>query len=104
MHQLRARVLSDADNQRMLDGIGRQHERGRLTLFLLEPEIEPTNNRAEHGLRPAVIARKVSQCSKNPRGAHSYEVMKSVFSTLALRVQNVASAFAALLRGEAFPN
>ena len=102
-HQLRARVLSDADNQRMLDGIGRQHERGRLTLFLLEPEIEPTNNRAERGLRPAVIARKVSQCSKNARGAHTYEVMKSVFTTLALRTQNVASAFAALLRGEAFP-
>ena len=103
-HQLRARELSDADNQRMLDGIGKQHERGRLTLFLLEPEIEPTNNRAERGLRPAVIARKVSQCSKNARGAHTYEVMKSIFTTLALRTQSVVSTFAALLRGEPFPS
>lgn len=102
-HQLRRRELSDADNQRLLDGIGRQHERGRLTLFLLEPQIEPTNNRAERGLRPAVIARKVSQCSKNPRGAHSYEVLKSIFTTLALRTPNAARSFAALLRGEAFP-
>ena len=102
-HQLRRRQLIDADNQRMLDGIGKQHERGRLTLFLLEPQIEPTNNRAERGLRPAVIARKVSQCSKNTRGAHTYEVMKSVFTTLALRTSDVASSFAALLRGAAFP-
>jgi transposase len=102
-HQLRGRILSDADNQRMLDGIGRQHERGRLTLFLLHPEIEPTNNRAERGLRPAVIARKVSQCSKNQRGAHTYEVLKSVFTTLALRTQNATRSFAGLLRGEAFP-
>ena len=72
-------------------------------MFLLEPRIEPTNNRAERGLRPAVIARKVSQCSKNPRGAHTYEVLKSIFTTLALRTPNAASSFAALLRGEAFP-
>ncbi len=30
--------------------------------FLHEPGVEPTNNRAERALRPAVIARKVSQC------------------------------------------
>jgi hypothetical protein len=33
------------------------------------PEIEPTNNSAERGLRSAVIPRKVSHCSKNERGA-----------------------------------
>jgi transposase len=99
--QLRARELTDEDNQRLLDGIGRQHDKGRVTLFLRAPEIEPTNNRAERGLRPAVIARKVSQCSKNVRGAHTYEVLKTVFATLALRTPNVVSAFAAILRGEA---
>lgn len=98
--QLRDRTLSDADNQRLLDGIGYQHDRGRLTLFLDHPEIEPTNNRAERGLRPAVIARKVSHCSKNARGAHTYSVMKSVFATLALRTKDVVGAFADLLAGE----
>ncbi len=34
-------------------------------------------------LRPAVIARKVSQCSKNTPGAHAFEVFKSVVQTLA---------------------
>lgn len=100
--QLRDRVLSDTDNQRLLDGIGFQHDRGRLTLFLRHPEIEPTNNRAERGLRPAVIARKVSHCSKNERGAKTYSVMKTIFGTLALRTRNVIIAFSDLLRGKSF--
>ena len=67
-YQLRDRMLTDEDNQRMLDGIGMQHDRGRVFLFLTHPEVEPTNNSAERGLRPAVIARKVSQCSRNATG------------------------------------
>ncbi|MCW5981201.1 MAG: transposase [Bryobacteraceae bacterium] len=38
--------------------------------FLHHPDVEPTNNRAERALRPA-IARKVSHCSKNTRGAEA---------------------------------
>jgi hypothetical protein len=33
-------------------------------------------------LRPAVIARKVSQCSKNSRGTHAFEAFTSVVRTL----------------------
>ena len=102
-HQLRNRVLSDADNQRLLDGIGKQHDKGRVLLFLEFPEVEPTNNRAERGLRPAVIARKVSQCSKNATGAGIFETMKSITATLALRGQNVARGLAALIKGEPMP-
>lgn len=97
---LRDRVLTDRDNQRLLDGIGLQADRGRLTLFLKDPEIEPTNNRAERCLRPAVIARKVSHCSKNERGAQAYAVMKSIFVTISLRTASVVSVFADLLRGK----
>lgn len=97
--QLRDRVLSDADNQRLLDGIGRQHDNGRVLLFLERPEIEPTNNSAERGLRGAVIARKVSHCSKNERGAGIYEKMKSVTATLALRGQRVVTGLAHLIMG-----
>lgn len=100
---LRHRWLKDADNQRLLNGLGLQMDRGRLTLFLRYPEIEPTNNRAERGLRPAVIARKVSHCSKNSRGAHTYEVMKSIFTTLSLRTTNVVQSFALLLQGANLP-
>jgi transposase len=80
---LRDRALSDPDNQRLLDGPGRCHDAGSLVRFLDEPTIEPTNNRAERALRPAVIARKVSQCTKNARGTVAFEAWTSVVRTLA---------------------
>ena len=82
-HHLRPRCLTDPDNQRLLNGIGRQPDRGHLLRFLEDPQVEPTNNRAERVLRPAVIARKVSQCSKNQAGAHAFAAFKSVVQTLA---------------------
>jgi transposase len=88
-HHLRNRCLTDPDNQRLLNQIGRHHDRGNLLRFLDDPHIEPTNNRAERALRPAVIARKVSQCSKNAPGAHAFAAFTSVVRTLAQ--QDVAS-------------
>jgi len=80
-HHLRIRRLRDPDNQRLLDGIGWQHDQRRVLTFLYKPEVEPTNNRAERALRPAVIARKVSHCSKNKRGAHAFAAFTSVVRT-----------------------
>ena len=79
---LRDRGFSDRDNQRLLDGLGRCNDQGSLVRFLDEPSIEPTNNRAERTLRPAVIARKVSHCTKNPRGTRAFEAWASVLATL----------------------
>jgi len=79
---LRDRALSDRDNQRLLNELGRCHDAGSLIRFLDEPGIEPTNNRAERALRPAVIARKVSQCTKNARGTRAFEAWTSVLRTL----------------------
>lgn len=101
-HQLRHRTLSDADNQRLLDGIGLEHDNGRLLLFLERPEVPPTNNHAERMLRPAVIARKVSQCSKNERGARTYAMMKSVLVTFKLRAVNAVKGLAGLIKGKSF--
>lgn len=98
-HQLRDRRLKDTDHQRLLDGIGRQHDRGRVLLFLEHPEVEPTNNRAERGLRGAVIARKVSHCSKNERGARTCKAIKSVTATIALRGRGVSKALGDLIQG-----
>jgi hypothetical protein len=64
-----------------LNGVGTQQDRGNLLRFLNDPRIEPTNNRAERALRPAVIARKVSHCSKNERGARAFEAFVSVLET-----------------------
>jgi transposase len=75
---LRDRVLKDPDNQRILDGIGLQHDKDRILQFLHQSGVEPTNNRSERVLRPAVIARKVSQCSKNESGASAFSAFVSV--------------------------
>lgn len=82
-YHLRPRALKDRDNQRLLNQIGRHHARGNLLRFLHHPTtVEPTNNAAERALRPAVIARKVSQWSKNERGAAALSAFKSVIGTL----------------------
>ncbi len=85
-HYLRDRTLKDPDNQRMRNELGQHFDQGNLTMFLEDPEVEPTNNIAERMLRPAIVARKVSQCSKTERGANAYAAFKSVLSTLSLRV------------------
>ncbi len=48
---------------------------------LRDPRVEPTNNRAERALRPAVIRRKVSHCSKTEPGARTFEAFLSVIQT-----------------------
>ena len=82
-HHLRDRPLKDPDNRRLLNELGGHHDRGNLLRFLDDPRVEPTNNRAERALRPAVIARKVSQCSKTARGAQTFAAFTSVVRTLA---------------------
>jgi hypothetical protein len=52
-------------------------------LFLHDPAIEPTNNRGERALRPAVIVRKLSHGSKNERGAEAFAGFTSVLQTAA---------------------
>jgi transposase len=82
-YQLRDRPLKAPDNQRLLNELGWHNDRGNLLRFLDDPRLEPTNNRAERALRPAVIARKVSQCSKTARGADAFAAFTSVVRTLA---------------------
>ncbi len=78
---LRPRSLKDEDNQRLLDGIGLQHDRGRVLQFLHDPAIEPTNNRAERSLRGSVIGRRLSHGSKNKKGAEAFAAFTSVIQT-----------------------
>lgn len=87
---LRDRTLSDRDNQRLLNELGRCHDAGSLVRFLDDPTIEPTNNRAERALRPAVIARKVSQCTKTPGGTRAFEAWTSVVRTLSRTTSGLA--------------
>jgi transposase len=94
---LRNRILRDDDNQRLLNGVGTQQDRGNLLRFLHQDAVEATNNRAERALRPAVIARKVSHCSRNERGARAFEAFTSVIQTLRkTTTSTIGRAFAQL--------
>lgn len=48
---------------------------------LAEPAAEPTNNRAERALRPAVIARKLSCGNRTERGRRTWEILASLAAT-----------------------
>jgi transposase len=99
-YHLRDRPLKDQDNQKLLRMLRRYHRRGDLLRFLEQPEVEPTNNRVERMLRPAVIARKVSQCSKTWPGAHAFAAFTSVIQTILKKgaPSSVAEALADLFR------
>lgn len=98
--QLRDRRLRDRDNQRLLNELGWHHDRGNLLRFLVDPRIEPTNNRAERALRPAVIARKVSHGSQNGAGAQAFAAFTSVVRTLAKQgVDSLVENLYQLFRG-----
>ena len=73
----------DRDNWRLQNELGWHDDRGNLLCFPDGVGIEPTNNRAERALRGAVIARKVSHCSKNEDGADAFSAFTSVIRTLA---------------------
>ena len=100
-YHLRERRMRDPDNQRMVNELGRHHYRGNLLRFMDDPRVEPTNNRCERALRPAVIMRKMSQCSKNGRGAVATVAFMSVLETMALNetTEPLVDQLCAILEG-----
>jgi transposase len=60
-------------------------QRSHLLGCLYEPAAEPTNNRAERELRPAVIARKLSCGNKTPAGRDCWQVLASIARTCSQR-------------------
>lgn len=103
---LRPRKIQGEANRRLLSELGAHHDQGNLLRFLYEPEtVEPTNNRSERGLRPAVIARKVSHCSKTWEGAQAHAVFMSVLCTLRQRgTPSLIDALVEVFRTGRLPN
>lgn len=62
--------------------------RENLFRFSSNPEIEATNNRAERGIRKAVIIRKISNGSRSEKGAEILGILLSVLETLKLQGKN----------------
>jgi transposase-like protein len=62
--------------------------RENLFRFTTNPEIEATNNRAERGIRKAVIIRKISNGNRSRKGADIFGILLSVVETLKLQGKN----------------
>lgn len=72
-------VRGDPEEERVAARLRKR--RHWLFTFLDHPGVEPTNNRAERALRPAVIARKLSCGNKTERGKHTWEILASLTAT-----------------------
>ncbi len=69
-----------------------------LLTFVEVAGVDPTNNKAEREIRPAVLMRKVSQGSVSDRGAETRSVLMSIYRTLKQRGADPVAATAAALR------
>lgn len=65
-----------------------EKQRPHLLGCLYEPAAEPTNNRAERALRPAVIARKLSCGNKTRRGRDTWQTLASLAQTCHQQAQD----------------
>ncbi len=64
---------------------------------VLFPQIEPTNNRAERGLRKFVIIEKIIGCLRSEQGKRNMQIMLSVFQTWRLQGLNPHKELRAIL-------
>ena len=75
----------------------RRHQNDMFT-FLDYDDVPADNNHAEREIRPAVIMRKNIYANRSKKGAHTQEVMMSVYRTLKLRghdpIKTIAAAVA----------
>jgi hypothetical protein len=91
----------DADRARL----GRRLARHRVEIlrFLYLEEVEATNNRAERGLRPAVVTRKTGGCNRTESGAAAHAILMSVLATCRQRGMKILDYLIALQQCGATP-
>jgi len=77
--RLLAEPVEGAGDARIRNRLAKQ--RAHLIGCLYDLAAEPTNNRAERSLRPAVIARKVSCGNKTDRGRQTWQTLASLAAT-----------------------
>ena len=78
-----------------------------LWTFAAVPDVEPTNNAAERGLRAAAIYRKLSLGSRSQGGERTIERLLSVDQTCRLQRRSlygyISDVLAARTRGDPIP-
>lgn len=72
-------------------------QRPHLIGCLYDLAAEPTNNRAERSLRPAVIARKISCGNKTDRGRRTWQILASLAATCVQRGEDLIDNLTAQL-------
>ena len=63
-----------------------------LFVFVLHPEVEPTNNRSERAARSEAMARKAGRTSKTDSGAKRRGIIMSVLASLSKRLEQFTLA------------
>ena len=75
-----------------------KRKRGWLFRFVVDPDVEPTNNRAERALRPAVIYRKVSGGTRSEKGSRAYKHVNSIFYTQKPKKESIIRDVPSMIR------
>ena len=92
----RGRGFKSMNTKKFLRSVCVNH-REDLFRFIDNPEIDSTNNRAERGLRHAVVIRKISNGSRSKEGAETTANLLSVLQTAKLQSDNPMSFMSDLL-------
>ena len=92
-----SRTYTSTEVFKFVKSICRDH-REDLFRFVEHPEIEPTNNLAERGLRHAVVMRKVSGGSRSNNGADTTARLLSVMQTIKMQEGNIIDNMVNLLQ------
>ena len=94
--KLLARKLRWPGDTQIQKRLGRK--RASLLTCLHDPHVEPTNNRAERSLRPAVIARKLSCGNRTHLGKQTWEIIQSLAVTCHQKGESIIDYFAPRLQ------
>lgn len=94
MTDLLSSPIEHQDTQRLRNRIIRHNQ--ELFIFLDDPSVEPTNNRAERQLRPMVIMRKLTFGNRSDLGASNQAVIMSIVETGVLNDVEPLDIFLAL--------
>ena len=78
----------ECDFTNLVNELGRLVMAEELFTFVLEPEVEATNNLSERNLRNPVQDRKAGRTNKTAKGAHHRSVIVSVLQSLRANLEN----------------
>ena len=94
LNDLAARTSANADVTRLLKHLG--NEQHAVLTFLYQPGVDATNWKAETGIRPAVVNRKVWGGNRTNRGADVQQILTTIFRTAAQQGHDILATLTQL--------